>query len=104
VAAAYVVATYLLFVPGIAYAGRPLGIGAADAWATVGPQVITALGTAGIAFLVGHTVLLHTAPLPRLVILGVSCCAVYLATMTLGFRMTKPLVVAASLVRTRVSS
>jgi polysaccharide transporter, PST family len=103
VAAAYVASTYLLFVPAIAYAGKPLGIGAADAWKTVGPQVITALGTAGVGFLAGHTVLLHTSPLPRLVILGVSCCAVYLATMTLGFRMTKPLTVAASLVRTRVS-
>ena len=38
------------------------------------------------------------------VILGVLCCTVYLVTMTLGFRMTKPLVIAASLVRTRVSS
>ena len=103
VAAAYVASTYLLFIPGIAYAGKPLGIGAADAWRTVGPQVITALGAAAIGFLVGHTILLHMAPLPRLVILGILCCAVYLVTMTLGFRMTKPLTVAASLVRTRVS-
>jgi PST family polysaccharide transporter len=103
VAAAYVAATYLLFIPGIAYAGKPLGIGAADAWKTVGPQVITALGSAGVAFLVGHTMLLHTSPLPRLAILGVLCCAVYLVTMTVGFRMTKPLTVAASIVRTRVT-
>lgn len=103
VAAAYVAAAYLLFIPAIAYAGKPLGISAADAWKTVGPQVITALGAAAIGFLVGHTALLHTSPLPRLVILGVLCCAVYLVTMTLGFRMTKPLTIAASIVRTRVS-
>jgi len=103
VAAAYVAATYLLFIPGIAYAGKPLGIGATDAWATVGPQVITALGAAGVGFLVGHTLLLHTAPLPRLLMLGFLCCAVYLVTMTVCFRMTKPLTVAVSLVRTRVS-
>lgn len=103
VAAAYVASAYLLFIPGIAYAGKPLGISAADAWKTVGPQVITALGTAAMGFLVGHTVLAHSAPLPRLVILAVACSALYIATMTLGFRMTKPLTVAASLVRTRVS-
>jgi len=36
-------------------------------------------------------------------LLGILCGGVYLATMTLVFRMTKPLIVAASLVRRRVS-
>jgi polysaccharide transporter, PST family len=104
VAAAYTASMYLLFIPAIVYAGKPLGIGAFDAWKTVGPQVIAALGAAGVGFLVRHTVLQETAPLLRLVVLGILCCTVYLATMTLGFRMTKPLAVAASLVRTRVVS
>jgi len=103
VAAAYTAFMYLLFIPGIVYAGKPLGIGVLDAWKTVGPQVVAALGTAALGFLVRHTILQDTAPLPRLVVLAIVCCAVYLATMSLGFRMTKPLSVAASLVRTRVS-
>jgi PST family polysaccharide transporter len=94
---------YVMFVPAIVYAGQPLGIGIADVLRTVGPQVLTALATAGIGFLVARTLLADTAPLLRMLILGTLCCAFYLATMTLVFRMTKPLVVAASLVRKRVS-
>ena len=102
-ATAYAASTYLLFVPAIAYAGKPLGIGVADVLRTVGPQVITALGVAAMGFLVGHTVLQDTPPLARLLTLSLLCVTVYLATMTLGFRMTKPLAVAASLVRRRTS-
>ena len=85
------------------YAGWPLGIGATEALKTVGPQVVTALGSAGVGFLVSHTLLQGTSPLVRLLVLAVLCGVVYLATMTLVFRMTKPLIVAASLVRARVS-
>ena len=101
VATAYTALMYLLFVPAIVYAGRPLGIGVADVLKTVGPQVITALGAAAVGSLVGHTLLQDTSPLVRLLTLGILCGTVYLATMTLGFRMTKPLAVAASLVRAR---
>ena len=103
VATAYTVLMYVMFVPAIVYAGQPLGIGIADVLRTVGPQVLTALATAGLGFLVARTLLADTAPLLRMLILGTLCCAFYLATMTLVFRMTKPLVVAASLVRKRVS-
>jgi PST family polysaccharide transporter len=104
VAAAYTTFRYLVFVPGVAYAGKPLGIGFADVLKTVGPQVIAAFGTAAVGFLVGRTVLQDEAPLVRILALGILCASVYLATMTLGFRMTRPLSVAASLVRTRKSA
>lgn len=103
VAVAYTGFMYLMFVPAIAYAGWPLGIGVSEAVKTVGPQVVTALGSAGVGFLVGHTMLAEASPLARLLLLGILCGGVYLATMTLVFRMTKPLIVAASLVRRRVS-
>jgi PST family polysaccharide transporter len=103
VAVSYTAFMYLMFVPAIAYAGKPLGISASQALKTVGPQIGTALGSAGVGFLVGHTLLQETSPLARLLILSVLCGGIYLATMTLGFRITRPLVVAASLVRARVS-
>lgn len=104
VAAAYTAVMYLLFVPAIAYAGKPLGIGVADVLKAVGPQVITALGTAAVGFLLLHTVFVDTLPLVRLLVLSVLCGAVYLATMVFGFRMTRPLAIAASLIRRRDAS
>ena len=101
VATAYTVFTYVLFVPAIAYAGKPLGIGFADVLRAVGPQVIAALGAAAVGFLVGQTVLQDAPPLARVFALGILCSVVYLATMTLVFRMTQPLKVAASLLRKR---
>ena len=80
-----------------------LVIGVRDVLKTVGPQVVTALGAAAVAMLVRHTLLQDMAPLARLIVLGVLCGAVYLAVMTLGFRITRPLTVAISLVRTRKS-
>jgi len=101
VAAAYAGFTYLLFVPALVYAGKPLGIGVVDVLRAVGPQVIAALGVAALGFLLRHTVFVDTPPLVRLLLLSVLCGAVYLATMTFVFRMTRPLVIAASLVRRR---
>jgi len=103
VAVSYTIFMYVMFIPAIVYAGWPLGIGASEALKTVGPQVVTALGSAGVGFLVGHTLLQDASPLVRMLVLAVLCGGVYLATMTLVFRMTRPLVVALSLVRARVS-
>ena len=103
VAASYVAFMYVLFVPAIAYAGKPLGIGTVDVCKAVGPQVLTALGVAALGFALLHTVLVDTLPLVRLFVLSVVCGAVYLATMIFVFRMTKPLEVAASLVGRRLA-
>jgi len=103
VAVSYTVFMYLMFVPAIGYAGKPLGITASHALKIVGAPIGTALGSAAIGFLVGHTLLQDTSPLARFLILSVLCAGIYLATMTFCFRITRPLVVAASLVRARVS-
>jgi PST family polysaccharide transporter len=103
VAAAYSMLAYALFVPAIIYAGKPLGIGIGDVFRAVGPQILTALGTAALGFALRATALRDVAPLARLLILGVLCSAFYLAVMAFGFRMTRPLVVAASLLRVRKS-
>jgi polysaccharide transporter, PST family len=103
VAAAYAILTYLLFIPAIIYAGKPLGIGVGDVLRTVGPQIITAFGVAAVGFGLRFWVMQDTPPLVRLLTLGILCSALYLAIMTFGFRVTKPLTIAASLVRGRKS-
>ena len=101
IAAAYALSSYCLFIPAIAYAGKPLGIRAADVWKAVGPQVGTALGVSAVGFALRYTLLEHISPLTRIIVLTILSSALYLATMTLGFRMTKPLTVLASLLRAR---
>jgi polysaccharide transporter, PST family len=101
VAAAYAAVTYLLFIPAVAYSGKPLGVRARDVVAAVGPQVVAALGAAAASLAVGHLFLRGATPLPRMLILGALCGILYLAVITLVFRVTKPLELALSLVRKR---
>jgi polysaccharide transporter, PST family len=101
VAASYAVLVYIIMVPAILYAGQPLGIRTKDVLATVGPQVVCALATAAFGFALRRTLFDDVSMLFRLVVLSLLCSAFYLAVMVLGFRMTKPLTVAASLLRRR---
>jgi polysaccharide transporter, PST family len=103
VAAAYTTCVYLLFIPAIAYAGEPLGIRAADVWKTVGPQVATSLGAAAACIALGATLLRDAPGLVRLLSLGAACAIGYLAVMTFVFRITRPLSIAASLIRRRTA-
>jgi PST family polysaccharide transporter len=41
---------YVLFVPALVYAGRPLGIASRDVIAAIGPQFTGALAVAGVGF------------------------------------------------------
>jgi polysaccharide transporter, PST family len=101
VAASYAILVYIIFVPAILYAGQPLGIRTKDVLATVGPQVICALATAGFGFALRATLFESVPALARLAMLCVLCAAFYLAVMVLGFRITKPLALAASLLHRR---
>jgi polysaccharide transporter, PST family len=101
VAAIYAVATCLLFIPAIAYSGKPLGIGARDVAVAVLPQIVAALGSAAIALAIRHLLMQGATPLLRMLVLGAVCGAIYLAVITLVFRVTKPLQLAVSLVRKR---
>jgi PST family polysaccharide transporter len=101
VAASYAILIYIIFIPALLYAGHPLGIRTKDVLATVGPQVICALATAAFGFALRETLLENVSAPVRLIVLCFLCSAFYLALIVLGFRMTKPLAVAASLVRRR---
>ena len=103
VAASYAILVYIITVPSILYAGQPLGIRTKDVLVAVGPQVVCALATAGFGFALREMLFEGISVPVRLVLLCFLCCAFYLTVIVLGFRMTKPLAVAASLLHRRAA-
>ena len=101
VATSYAVLAYIVVVPALLYAGYPLGIRTKDVLAAIGPQIFCALLTAGFGFVLRAMLFEGASMLVRLIVLSFLCSAFYLAVIVLGFRMTKPLAVAASLLRRR---
>jgi PST family polysaccharide transporter len=88
---AHVVSMYILFIPALAYAGRPVGIGARDVLAAIGPQLAGALVAAGVAFAVRVTLLAGTPPMERIAILVLVYSTIYVTLVVGLFRMTLPL-------------
>lgn len=88
VAIAYVVAMFLLFIPAIAYAGRPLDIGVGDVVAIVWRPLTASLAAAGATFAMRWTLLADTPIIARVAILGAAYLLVYafLAVGVLRFR------------------
>ncbi len=104
VATAHAIATFCLFVPALAYAGRPVGIGAKDVLRAVGPQLAAALSTVAIGFTVQRLFLDDYSQLARFVLSVLICVVVYL-TLAVGiFKVTRPLQLAFSLLRDLVPS
>jgi O-antigen/teichoic acid export membrane protein len=99
VAAASVIASLLIAVPSINYAGRPVGVGAALVMRAVGPQLIGAISivAAGwclqIAIPTGYSSFIH------ILLSGTFCTCFYLAIVVGLFRLTEPVRVAGSIVQ-----
>jgi len=104
VVVAYVVSMYVLFVPAIAYAGRPLGIGAVDAIKSAGPQLLGAVISAGFGFLLRYTLLLEVSSLARVGTLALAYLVSYLVVVVGLFRVQMPLRVAQELGRGLIPS
>ena len=104
VAWAYVLSMYALFIPTIAYAGRPLGIGATDVVKVVGRPLIATLGAAGLGFVLRVTVLADTPGMVRTALLASGYIAFYLLLMVGVFKVTSPLKVALSFLPTQFAS
>ena len=102
VAVAYVISMYVLFIPAIAYAGQPLGIGAKDVIRTVGPQLVGALSCALFGFELLFAVFGDFHPLVRLPILVVACLMMYFLIVVGLFKVSQPLNVARSLLKDSV--
>lgn len=99
VAAAYSISMYILFIPALAYAGRPLGIGAKDVIRVVGPQLVGALSCAAVGFALRFWVFMDLPRLARIPVLIMICGGVYLAIVVGIFRVTKPLDIARSVIK-----
>src|SRR5207302_1277498 len=99
VVVAHVIFMYILFVPALAYAGRPLGIGAAEVIKVVGPQLLGALTSAGFGFLLRYSLLADTPGLERAAVLALAYSVSYLVVVVGLFRVRMPLTVAISLGR-----
>src|SRR5439155_14134248 len=71
VVVAYTAYMYLIFLPAVSYAGRPLGIGAAEVIKAAGPQVFGAVTSAAIGFFLRSTVLRDVPGIQRSVALAI---------------------------------
>ncbi len=78
VVSAYVIVMYILFVPTLAYAGRPLGLGGRDVIRAVGIQLVGALVTAGVGFVLRFSILAEVPPIDRIIILVTVYVTMYL--------------------------
>jgi PST family polysaccharide transporter len=99
VATAHTIATFCLFVPALAYAGQPVGIGAKDVLRAVGPQTVAALITVAIGFTAQRLFLDDFSRLTRFILSVPICVAVYFAVAVGVFRITGPLRLVFSLLR-----
>ena len=99
VAVAYVIATFGLFVPALAYAGKPVGIDSKDVLRAVGAPMTSALIVVAFGFGLQQLFLTGFSPVARFLISAPFCLAAYLAVVVGVFKVTDPLRLAFSLVR-----
>jgi polysaccharide transporter, PST family len=103
VAWAFVLSTYLLFLPAIAYSGGPLGIGVRQVLMVVGPQALGALTAVALGLILRETIFGSTPMALRAVLLGISYMVVYAAIVVGVFKVRTPLQVGRSVLRACVA-
>ncbi|HEY8053441.1 MAG TPA: lipopolysaccharide biosynthesis protein [Steroidobacteraceae bacterium] len=91
VAVACVIASGLIAIPSINYAGRPIGVGSALVIQSVGPQLIGAISAAAGGAWLQMTLLSHSPSLLRIVLSASVCAGIYLTVVVGLFRRTEPL-------------
>jgi len=99
VSIALVASTFILFVPAILYAGRPLGIGATDLIAVVWRPLAAALLSAAIGFTLRFTVLMEMSTILRIAVLILAYMTIYLFIIVGLLREHMPIQVVLVLVR-----
>ena len=97
VAFAAVATSLVTALPSVSYAGRPIGISAADVVRAVLPQLIAAVCTAAGGWLFAVTLLTQHIGLGRALISGGFSICIYLVIILGVFRITQPIKVAASI-------
>lgn len=103
VAAAGVVASMLIAVPSISYAGRPIGIDAALVVRAVGPQLVGAIITVAGGWWLQTTALTETPSFVRILVSAGFCTCVYLIVVVGLFRLTEPMKIATKVALDRLN-
>jgi polysaccharide transporter, PST family len=99
VAVAFVVCSFILFIPAIAYSGRPLGISATDVITVVWRPLAASLLAAAIGFTLRFTLLADISAILRIIVLTLAYMIAYV-TLVVGFLGERmPLQVLLALVR-----
>ncbi|WP_246668241.1 lipopolysaccharide biosynthesis protein [Bradyrhizobium elkanii] len=96
---AYTVTMFVLFVPALVYAGKPVGITIGDVLRATAPQTIAALVAVAVAFSIQEAFLQELPRLLRIPLASVICVTAYLTVVVGVFRITRPLQLAWSLLR-----
>ncbi|WP_076860629.1 lipopolysaccharide biosynthesis protein [Bradyrhizobium mercantei] len=99
VAVAGVIASILIAVPSISYAGRPIGIGATLVVRAVGPQLIGAISTAAGGWWLQTNALTDCSGFVRIFLSAGFCICIYLIIVVGLFRLTEPIKIAGSVVQ-----
>jgi O-antigen/teichoic acid export membrane protein len=102
VAVACVIASVLIAIPSINYAGRPIGLGSALVLQAVGPQMIGAIGAVAAATWLQMTLLAHFSSLVRIALSASVCACIYLAVVVGLFRVTEPMRISRSVLQDRL--
>jgi PST family polysaccharide transporter len=96
VAVASVIASVIIAVPSISYAGSPIGVGGALVVRAVGPQLIGAIIVLAAGWCLQITVLTGYSGFVRILLSGAFCTCFYVAIVVGLFRLTEPIKVASS--------
>jgi PST family polysaccharide transporter len=99
VAVATVMASLLLAVPSIAYAGRPIGIAAVVVFRAVYPQLISAITAAFAGWWLQTTMLVDYSSPVRIFLSGGFCICIYVAFVIGVFRLSEPIKVVGLIVQ-----
>ncbi len=103
VAVAGVIASALIAVPSISYAGRPIGIGAAVVMRAAGPQLLGAISAAAAGWWLQTTALTDCSSFVRILVSTVFCICIYLIIVVGLFRLTEPIKMARGIVQDQMS-
>jgi O-antigen/teichoic acid export membrane protein len=104
VAIAGVIASFLIAIPSINYAGRPIGIGSTLVIRAVGPQLVGAISATAGGWLLQMSVLAHWPSVLRIASSAAFCACLYLIVVVGLFRLTEPMRVARLAVQDRLRS
>src|SRR6266436_396378 len=102
VAVAVVIASMLIAIPSISYAGQPIGIGAALVIRAVGQQLVGAISTAAGGWWLQTAALANYSSLARILLSTGFCISIYLIIVVGLFRLTEPIKVAGTVVLDRL--